>query len=227
MAKAVEARGNSLPLPGLAGADGADLIPAILIQLYMIVEFIPRLGAIDVSGPQWVYLSIINLVTTGYLLASKKPDFTNAVKIISGSLLTVIYLLFFIVSGLSIITAINKVESIVCYARTITTLLMYINIAVLLYGRLNWFRLLAQTIAIILLIKSLLILGQFFMGIHQGRTLDDIVLAITLNAGHKNILSASIAIQLPFLVYAIHKSGFWVKVLNIFIFILAVCSVLI
>lgn len=49
-----------------------DTIVIVLIGLYILVDFIPFLGSMDVRGPQWFYLSVINLLVTGYILINFK-----------------------------------------------------------------------------------------------------------------------------------------------------------
>ena len=204
----------------------SDFFPAVLILLYMVVELIPNLGAYDVAGPQWLYLNSINAIGIAYILLDKRSGYINAIRAVTASSLTIIYLLFFFLAGISIIVAVNKVESLCCYTSLLTTVLMYLNIAVLLYGRMHLFPLIARAIAVLLFIQCLQTIYKFYEGMQLNKTLDEILESMSLNAGHKNILAASMVIKFPFLIYTIYKGNLKVRLLTMAVFALAVCSLI-
>ena len=49
-----------------------QFIPIVFVTLYLFVDFVPEYGGIDVMGSQWVYLVIINLLSTGYIFCFSK-----------------------------------------------------------------------------------------------------------------------------------------------------------
>jgi hypothetical protein len=42
-------------------------VELLLVLLYLCVELIPQLGSIEVMGPQWLYLSLLNLISVSYI----------------------------------------------------------------------------------------------------------------------------------------------------------------
>jgi len=105
-----------------------DILACFLIVLYLAVDFIPSFGTIDVMGPQWFYLAIVNLLIGSYVLVNTKYRFTNIAIRFSNNLIILCYIGFFLLSGISIFFAINKIESLVIYTRFMVTLLAFFNI---------------------------------------------------------------------------------------------------
>ena len=132
-----------------------DRIPLLLICLFMVVDFIPPFGASDVMGSQWVYLGIVDLLSVLFIVGNRKNDSARAIKAVSGNMLSIGLFALLIFSGISVFIALNKTESVVCYARFVTNVIMYFNIAILLYGRMNLFKFLAQLVSVILLIQAI------------------------------------------------------------------------
>lgn len=189
---------------------GALSLPLLFLVLYLLVDFIPPLGAADVMGSQWLYLALLDLLCAGYLFWSKNTVYTEAANAVSRTVLTVLYLSLFVVSGVSILVALNKIEAFVCYARFAVTLVMFFNLAVLLYGRPNPVHFLSQALVLVLFLQSASVLAQFFKG--YGETdLNQLILGLKGNAGNKNILAASLVIKLPFVFYGIYQFRSWRK----------------
>lgn len=181
-------------------------VPLVLILLYIAVDLIPPGGATDVMGSQWLYLSILDLVCIGYFLWDKKTITSqNTLQVLNRGL-TLVYVGLFILSGLSILTAINRIEALVCYARFSVALIAYVNLALLFNGRLQQFRFLSKVLSLLLLITSLQVLFAFFKG--YGETeLNDLILGLKGNAGNKNILAASLVIKIPFTFYSLYAAN--------------------
>ncbi len=214
-------------LSNLSQTKSADFFPARFLLLYMVVELIPNLGAYDVSGPQWLYLNLINVACLVYLLFDKKSGYIHAIQAATSSMLTIIYLLFVLIAGVSIISAANKVESLCCYTMLLTTVFMYLNIAILLHGRMHLFPLIAWAISILLLVQAVQILFKFYEGMLLYNSLDEVLDNIRLNAGHKNVLAASMVIKFPFLIYTIYKGKFKDRLFTMGLFAFAVCCLII
>jgi O-antigen ligase len=191
-----------------------DLRPALFLLLYILVDFVPPLGSADVMATQWLYLAVLDLLCVGYFVLDKKETHSEAIRPVSESLLSILYISLFVLSGVSILVAINKIESLVCYARFIVTIVAYFNLALLLYKRLYLFRLLAQVLSVVLLVQSIGVLSQFYKGYGEV-DLNQLILGLKGNAGNKNILAASLVIKLPFAFYCIYSFKPWGKALGI------------
>jgi O-antigen ligase/tetratricopeptide (TPR) repeat protein len=179
-------------------------IPFIILCLYMAVHFIPTMNAIDVMGPQWLYLSLLDLLVTGYVLA-RKDLYSGSIQLIFNQLFSKLFLGLFILAGISIFFAINQVEAWVCYARFIVTVVAFFNISVLFYGNQHLFKAIAQVLSVILLIESVQYFGKFFNGI-TDTPLSTLINNLNGNTGNKNIFAASLAIKIPFVLYALYHA---------------------
>ncbi len=179
-------------------------IPLLILILYMAVHFIPAMNAIDVMGPQWLYLSILDLLVSGYILA-RKDLYGDTVQLIFRQLFSKLLLGLFVLAGFSIFFAINQVEAWVCYARFIVTVIAFFNIAVFFYGNQQLFKAIAQVLSLILLIESVQYFGKFFNGIAET-PLGTLINNLNGNTGNKNIFAASLAIKIPFVLYALYYS---------------------
>jgi len=179
-------------------------LPLLILVLYMAVHFIPNMNAIDVMGPQWLYLSLLDLLVTGYILARKDLYF-DKIKLIFNQLFSKLLLALFILAGFSIFFAINQVEAWVCYARFIVMVVAFFNISILFNGNNHLFKILAQILSVILLIESVQYFGKFFNSL-ADTALDTLIFNLSGNTGNKNIFAASLVIKIPFVLYALYYS---------------------
>ena len=115
-----------------------NFIPSILIILFLIVGFIPNFGAVDKIAPQWLYLSILNIISTIYLVYRRNEFFQRIYKAIF-STISILYILFFIWALLSYFYAINQIEVLVNMARQSNTLFMYLHLFIFIYDCMEYF----------------------------------------------------------------------------------------
>ncbi len=204
-----------------------SMIPVIFIALYLFLDFIPECGALDIAGPQWLYFTIINGISTVYIFYYSKPHgYEQALKKILHMRLSHVYLFLFALSGISILFAINKTESLVCYSGFINTIIAFFNIGILLNGRLNSFKIIAQLITLLLLIQSILTLSTFFDGIIHT-PLDGVIGNLKGNTGNKNTLATSLVVKIAFVMYCIYTFKSWTRFIYIPILVLGTISIFI
>jgi O-antigen ligase/tetratricopeptide (TPR) repeat protein len=204
--------------------DYSLIIPFLLTACFLFVDFVPQFRSVDIMGPHWLYLSIINGVTLLYLFTIGRKRLLEQLGAWSQSLLTILVLAFFIIAGFSIFGAINKGESIVVYARFSTTVLMYFNISLLMLGRLPLMSGLAVVVSLILLIQSIQILGQFNQGITEDQPVDQIISNLRGNSGNKNILAASLAFELSMVIYLLLSIKNWFRIIPALIIIMGLAA---
>ena len=142
--------------------DKDSIVPAILLGLYVLVEFVPEFGANDVMGPQWLYLCLLNILCIVFFLIKKTVFPQSAYSTVFRTSLTGVYLMLFIVAGISIFGAINSTESLVCYARFTISIIAFFNLCILLYQRMQLFSLMARIFSIIAFIQAAGVMLQFF-----------------------------------------------------------------
>jgi len=201
----------------------ADWFTLLFTGLYLLVEWIPNLGAIEFMGPQWLYLSLLAAVVAGYIIFYDRSHHPGVDRI-GSSTISVVYLSLFLLSGLSILAAINPTESIVCYARFVVTVTSFFNMAVLLHRRTRVIPVLLFLVAISVLLQSLQALMDFLAGFHDT-PLNQLLLGIKGNMGNKNILAASLMVKLAFVMFGIFRSRSVSRGFYIFVCILGAATV--
>jgi O-antigen ligase/lipoprotein NlpI len=202
-----------------------DLVPIICCLLYLAVHFIPDFGAYDAMGSQWLYLVIIDCLVIIYILADK-DRYSIGASAIGKNIFSKLYVAFFLLAGLSTFIAINPTEAWVCYVRIIATIVAYFNLSIILYGRSDLFRWLAQLLGLILLVESVQTISQFLNEL-GGMPLTDLILSLKGTTGNKNIFAADLVVKIPFVFYCIHTFRLWGKLFNVAILTIAAFTIFI
>ena len=204
-----------------------SIVPIIFVALYLLIDFIPEMGALDVAGPQWLYFCLINGISTVYIFYySKQHNYGQKLQKFLGLSLTKIYLLFFALAGVSVCFAINRIESLVCYAGLINTSLAFFNISLLLNRRNDSFKLIVQLVSAILLIQSISLLANFFEGINH-LSIGEVIMTLKGNTGNKNTLATSFVVKLGFVMYGIYMLKSWNRFVHIPVLLLGTISLFI
>ena len=97
----------------------------IFLILILSTEFITNYGAVDKIGPQWLYLSIINIIIITYNLFKNKTGFSDLVL---KSKITKAYSLFILFCVVSIFSAVNQIESLNYFSRILLIFITYLNL---------------------------------------------------------------------------------------------------
>ncbi len=204
--------------------DTSNWPPFVLIMLYGLVERIPNFDGADVMGAQWLYLSGVHLLAGLYLLTLGRNLVKGELGQIGGNVITWLLTSFVALAGLSMLWAINQVESMVTYARLITTVLIFFQVGILLAGRWYLLKPLSYFFAFTLLLQSVDVIDQFFTGINEGQAFDAVVGNLKINSGNKNILAATLAIKFGLSILALLESPRLVKWLISIVLTLAVIA---
>lgn len=179
----------------------------LFFALYLAVHFLPELGGADPMGFQWMYVSILDLIITGYILFNY-PIYKEAIRGIFKSKFAIAFGLYVIWALGSYFYAINPTEALVCLARLVSTFFIFMNLSVLLYKKdiVLLFKQLAFLVALFSLIDSISLTIEFFWQLGT-KSFDDIVLSLRgISYGNKNIRAASELINVPFILFFIIQS---------------------
>ena len=190
----------------------------IFLISYLIIGYIPRLGAVDNIAPQWLILSILNGTCLVYLLVTNNhKNLLNPFKgVTSKSLL--IFLLFCLIS---LTYSININETIINISRVFNVVVMFFNCIILLSQIKNTFLIISILLTIGLgyeIYRSLLGYFDLISMTNYNFSYSYLLQGVT---GNKNVTSASIAIKLPFVVYLFYeiKNKFFKSLFVFIIFI--------
>ena len=195
--------------------NNSGITELILILLYLLVEFIPQMGSIEVMGPQWLYLSILNLISISFIAIKHKGSFKRFQELLTGNTLTIILLALFVWCGLSIFVALNPTESIVVYSRFGIMLISLFSIGTLIYSHPKNLSNIFQLVSIACLIQCIYLIKYYVQNV-DNFPLDDLILRLGANAGNKNVLAASFVIKLPIVIYCVFQYfSWWRNAINI------------
>jgi two-component system chemotaxis response regulator CheY len=152
-------------------------------------------------GPQWFYLSLVDIAIVGYLLYTYQNHFESVKSLFSSSIFYIL-LAFLLWATLSGTWAFNSTETWVCLVRLFITLVAFTNLYILFYGNKSVMKGVTYILTAILLFQSLQSMSLLFsqMG---GVSFTEIVLGMRGNAGNKNIYAASLMIKIPFALYGL------------------------
>lgn len=172
----------------------------VFIFLYLLAEFVPQFKSIEVMGPQWLYLSVLNLIVIVYIISKFNTNFEKIFEKISQNLLSKVFVGIFVLCGISIIFALNPIESLVVYSRLIVTLIAFLNLSLLIGRHPKSIEYIFQAVSIITIFQCIWLLSTFLQGT-KTLTTDVVISNLTGNSGNKNVLAASLVIKSPLIIY--------------------------
>ena len=189
-------------VPKQTALDTSNFVPSLFIIGFLVVGFIPNWEAVDKIAPQWLYLSILNLLCGLYLLFHRKSFQERFVAVLS-SYTSIFYMGFVLWAALSYFYAINPTEVLVNIVRHFNTLFMFLHLGILLYNIKDKNRLLSLAIMAILSIEVYAVLEQALEMYKAGGINGGQLKGVTAN---RNITAFSIAIKIPYVLYLIIRS---------------------
>jgi len=175
--------------------------PIILIG-YLCLGFVPNLSAVDKIAPQWIGMTLLNLVSLSAIIYFRGSLKQTISKVIT-PYLSLFYIGFIFWGGFSYFYAINSTEVLVNITRQLNVLLMFLFMAILLFNLKNKAHFISWIISIILSIEIYAVLSQALEMINTAGVISSGTLkGVTAN---RNITAFSIAIKIPFVLYLIES----------------------
>ena len=179
----------------------------------------PLFGSIEILGPQFIYLSILNSVIGFYIYKNPSIISEKLILLCKNNTALKAYLIFISLSGISIFAAQNTSLGIVSFSRLIVVLFTLLNLIVLFYNRLHLIYKIAFIVSVSLFLQSFNELYDFIKTLKT----DSFVVALRDlkgNTGSINILASSLSLKIPFLLIGIvhFKKGLkWFLVVTLFL----------
>jgi O-antigen ligase/tetratricopeptide (TPR) repeat protein len=187
----------------------------LIYILYLAVFYIPALGSVEIIGPQWLYLSVLNLLVL-LLILFDKNRYGKAFSLVLKQKATILFIVFLLWASFSITYALNKPETLVCLARLFTHVIAFVNIAVLAMGRLDHLKKVFVLFSIMLFGESIYTIYSFFQYLPEATDLTGLIIGhLAGNTGNKNIMAASILVKIPFCLYCVYISKFEGRILHL------------
>ena len=180
--------------------DSFQLLSPILLIGYLCLGFVPNLQAVDKIAPQWVGMTLLNLLSFAVFLYFRNSIKEKVSKVLS-PYLSLFYIGFILWAGLSYFYAINSTEVLVNITRQVNVLLMFLSMGILLFNLKNKARFISWTLSIILSIEVYAVLVEALEMISTTGVISSGSLkGVTAN---RNITAFSIAIKIPFVLYLV------------------------
>lgn len=202
-------------------SDTINFIPSLFIIGFLVVGFVPNLEAVDKIAPQWLYLSILNLLC-GVFLYYKRKRFEEQFLAVLSSFTSLSYMGFVVWAALSYFYAINPTEVLVNIVRHFNTLFMFLHLGILFYNIRDKNRLLSLAIMAILSIEVYAVLEQALEMYKAGGINGGQLKGVTAN---RNITAFSIAIKIPYVLYLITRTPkLWIKIAYAFLILMSLFS---
>nr|CCF99503.1 O-antigen polymerase [uncultured Flavobacteriia bacterium] len=207
--------------PKQTSLDTSNFLPSLLIIGLLLVGFVPNIEAVDKIAPQWLYLSILNLLCGLFLFFNRKSFKERLVAVLT-SYMSLTYMLFVLWAALSYFYAINPTEVLVNIVRHFNTLFMFLHLGILFYNLKDKNRLLSLAIMAILTIEVYAVLEQAMEMYKAGGIQSGNLKGVTAN---RNITAFSIAIKIPYVLYLIIRTPkLWIKIVYAFLILMSLFS---
>jgi hypothetical protein len=104
--------------------DSFQFLSPILLIGYLCLGFVPNLQAVDKIAPQWVGMTLLNLLSLAVFIYFRKSIKETISKVLT-PYLSLFYIGFILWAGLSYFYAINSTEVLVNITRQVNVLLMF------------------------------------------------------------------------------------------------------
>jgi O-antigen ligase len=196
----VEIETNNLEAKSLLSVN--DIIAILIFTAYMLVDYVPAFASYSPGEPQWLYLNILNIVVTAYIFYDKTILEGFNIGSIFKNKVVMLYTIFVIISGISIMVAYHKQEGIITFCRYLIIMLSFFNLYILFRNKQHTYLYLASIMAILMFFECVQGLNQILKG-YATRNYSKLILETTIGHGNKNILSSTVLLKLPFLFYCI------------------------
>jgi len=177
------------------------LVEVILLSLLGLIPFIPVLNSLDLIGPQFLYLSLIQFLFIIYFFFKK--DDIYKIYLVNKPL--ILYTSFIIISFVSIYVSSNINEGLIEFSRYFTLFLTFLSLLILSSFNKNHKYLILYILLILQIIESLYVFKIFIenfsysIGIGRLRALQGL-------SSNQNIAAFSLCIKVPIIFYFLIKN---------------------
>lgn len=195
-----------------------DFIVLLFIILLLIIDFLPYFNCLEIINPQFLYLSILNIIIAIYFYFNSNLIPGDILAILRQTYITRLYFCFIFFCGLSFFTAKNVSLVFTKFTEILIIFCLFINLCILLKNKLNLLYKIAFIVSISAFIQSWQQLCHFII-IPRNVSILNLLNAMKGNTGNINILAASLTIKIPFLFLSIthfKKYKKWFLVIALF-----------
>lgn len=176
------------------------LVIAFLIA-YLLIDFLPKGMSIDIMGIQWLYISIINVVI-GIIIYFFKKDEIEWSKFYLNKV-TLLYIAFVALSGISVFFGENLIEGIVSYVKLLSVFCAFLLLSITSNTKKSVLLNFSIAISIIFFYEMFMVASQFYNNVIKFDFLVSSQI-VKGNTGNVNIMASTIMLKLPFVLYCFY-----------------------
>jgi hypothetical protein len=109
-----------------------EFITLFFISCFILIDFLPQFRSIEIIGPQYIYLSFLNIIIGIYFYKNPEQISIDLIQILKKNYLIKAYLIFLLLSSASIFIAQNISLGIYSISRLFIGLCTLLNLSILL-----------------------------------------------------------------------------------------------
>lgn len=198
---------NSLQVDNIINEiKGKHSIPNFVVLFFLssllIIDFFPYFKTVEIINPQFLYLSVLNIIIGVYFYCNQSLIATDIFLILKKSYILKLYLAFLFFCAISYFAAKNSSLVFTKFTEIVIVFCLFINLSILLKNKLDLLYKIIFIVSISALIQSWQQLCHFVI-IPRNASIIDLLNAMKGNTGNINILAASLTIKVPFLLLGI------------------------
>jgi len=183
-----------------------DVFPDFAITSFFIlilaIDFLPYFKSLEIINPQFVYLSVINLIVAIYLYFNRNLISPTIFPILKKSYTIKLYIIFIFLCLLSFLSAKNNSLVFTKLTEILIIFCLFINLLIILKDRLDFIYKIAFVVSVFAFFQSFQELVHFIY-IPKKTLVNDLLTGLKGNTGNINILAASLTIKIPFILLSI------------------------
>lgn len=187
-----------------------NFVVLLFIVLLLVIDFFPYFESLEIINPQFLYLAGINFITAIYLYLNSNLISGQILSALKRSYVLKIYLAFLFFCGVTIFSAKNTSLVLTRFTEIAIVFCLFINLSILLKNKLDLFYKITFIICIAAFIQSWQQIYNFII-IPRNAAIIDLLGSMKGNTGNINILAASLAMKIPFILMGINQFTIYKK----------------
>ncbi|SEO27063.1 O-antigen ligase [Flavobacterium sp. CF108] len=179
-----------------------NFIVLLFISSLLIIDFLPYFKSVEIINPQFLYLSVLNVIIAAYFYFNSSLIAADIFYSIKRNYIFKLYLAFLFFCAISYFAAKNTSLVFTKFTEIVIVFCLFINLSILLKNKLDLLYKIIFIVSISALIQSCQQLCHFII-IPRHASIMDLLNGMKGNTGNINILAASLTIKIPFLLLGI------------------------
>lgn len=194
------------------GLSYEEFMVLLLVAGFLLIDFLPYFKSYEIIAPQFLYLSVLNVITGLYIYSNSLLHQQSLLSIFKRSYIFIAYVVFILLSAVSIFFAKNISLGVISIAEVFVVFAMFINFTVLFYRKLHLVIKVAFLVGLSAFFQAGTVLYSFDV-FSKSKSISEALHSNILkgNAGNINIMAASLLFKIPFIYIGIINFRQWKK----------------